>query len=135
NEQAPEGNNTIAITSVTLNPVRRIEGFSPASAVLGRPGFPLVVDGAGFVGASKMKWNGTERATNVANNTHLTGEVAATDIVVMRTGVVTVANSGPGGGDASKEFTIETNVPAAATLFYPRLVTRKGTGPDDTEID
>ena len=34
----------------------------------------------------------------------------------------------------SKEFTIETNTPAAATLYYPRLVTKRGTGPDDTEV-
>ncbi|MDD1652877.1 MAG: lectin like domain-containing protein, partial [Methanomicrobiales archaeon] len=98
--------NTFTITSGS-NPAPTLSGISPASATAGGPAFTLTVTGTGFVGSSKVRWNGGDRTTHFSSATTLTADIPATDIATAGTATVTVFNPAPGGGtSAGKTFTI-----------------------------
>jgi hypothetical protein len=68
------------------------------SLVAGSAGATLVVDGAGFVRRSVVRWNGTDRATSFVNSGRLTAVLSAADVAAVGTGQVTVFTSPLGGG-------------------------------------
>src|SRR2546429_9393469 len=76
-------------------------GLTPASAAAGSPGFTLTVNGSGFVPASVVQWNGTDRPTTFASATQLTAALARADLAATGTMQVTVSNPAPGGGTAN----------------------------------
>ena len=69
----------------------------PAVARPGSPGFTLTVNGAGFVAASVVKWNGSARATTFVSPTKVTAAIQATDVATAASVFVTVTNPSPGG--------------------------------------
>ena len=97
---------TFTITSGS-NPVPTLSGISPASATAGSPAFTLTVTGTGFIGSSKVRWNGVDRTTHYVSATSLTADIPASDIATVGSATVTVFNPAPGGGaSAGKTFAI-----------------------------
>jgi len=99
------------------NPGPTIANLDPNAAIAGGAAFNLTVNGANFVMASTVQWNGTNRTTTYVSATQLKAEIVVTDIAAVRTANVTVVNPEPGGGtSASATFTI---VSYTFTGFFP----------------
>ena len=108
-----------------VNPVPIMSGMTPSSARAGSGTFSVTAEGSKFVSSSKIRWNGTDRATTFADASRLGGMILASDVALEGTGTAStsVSNPGPGGGVSnSVTFTIRTKEAAATTLYYPRLV-------------
>lgn len=100
--------NTAAPTISTLN---------PASANAGGANFTLTVNGTGFVNASKVQWNGSDRTTTFVSATQLTVAIPAADIAAPGTASVTVLNPAASGGASNAvQLTINSSAPAITTL-------------------
>jgi len=72
-----------------------IASLSPVSTTVGNPGFPLTVNGSGFVEGSTVHWDGAARATTFVSDTQLTAAIAAEDVAAAGTAYVTVVNPPP----------------------------------------
>ncbi len=84
-----------------------IDSLTPNSIGAGSPQFTLTVDGANFVAASKVRWNGADRTTVFVSATRLTATIPASDVTALGTANVTVFNPAPNGGISfAKLFTI-----------------------------
>jgi C1A family cysteine protease len=126
----PGGGTSTGMTFTVNNPVPAITSLSPASAVAGGPAFTLTVTGTGFVsGATKVRWNGVDRTTNVVSSTQATASILASDIATSGTAYVTVFNPTPGGGlSGSKAFTITTgSTPSPKASFSASPTSGKAT--------
>jgi hypothetical protein len=94
-----------------FNPLPTITSLSPASATAGGSAFTLTVNGTNFVGASTVRWNGSNRATTYVSKTQLTANISAADIATAGTASVTVFNSASGGGTSNAmTFSIYSHV-------------------------
>ena len=116
---APGGGSSNEVRFGISNPVPTISGLSPSSATAGGPAFTLSIRGTGFVSASVVRWNGSDRPTTSTSATLLTLTIPASDIAAPGSAVVTVSNPSPLGGTSNAvTFTI-TNanpVPTITTL-------------------
>jgi hypothetical protein len=81
----------------------------------GNPGFPLTVNGTGFVSSSVVKWNGAARATTFVNATQLRAAIDASDISAVGQASVTVVSPAPGGG-TSNAVTFGATPPPVLTV-------------------
>jgi uncharacterized protein (TIGR03437 family) len=131
---APGGGTSGAqpFTITPPNPVPTISSLSPSTAAEGGPAFTLTVNGTGFVNSSVVRWDGSNRQTAFVNNTRVTAQILASDIVGTGQASVTVFNPTPGGGVSNvATFTITGSgsnpLPAAASL-KPAVVAAGGTG-------
>ncbi len=107
----------------TANPAPVESTIQPASAVFNSGTFTLSVTGGGFIAASQVQWNGSNRATTYISATQLTAAIAAADLTTSGTATVAVVNPTPGGGtSAGVTFTIGNPVPAI-TALSPSTVT------------
>lgn len=118
------GGGTSGAKSFTIqapNPAPTISTLSPTGAVAGGAAFTLTVNGAGFVNASTVQWNGAARTTTFVSATQLSAAITAADIASAGTGTVTVSSPTPGGGvSAGKSFTIQAPNPIPTiTSFAP----------------
>ena len=119
---APGGGTSNALTfSITPpNPVPVLSSLNPAIATAGSPSFTLMVKGTGFVNSSVVLWNGSPRQTVFIDDTQLTAQITAADVVNVGTAGVTVFTPAPGGGTSSAlTFTITAvpnPVPALVSL-------------------
>ncbi len=97
---APGGgtSNSQTFTINQPNPVPAISSLSPNSANEGSPAFTLTVNGAGFVGNSVVRWDGSNRQTAFVSSTRLTAQILASDIIGTGEASVTVFNPTPAGG-------------------------------------
>jgi hypothetical protein len=106
--------------SVTAgNPVPTVSSISPTSATAGGAASTLTVNGAAFMSATSVKWNGTALATTYVSASKLTAQLPASDIASAGTASVTTTNPAPGGGTSAAEtFTIDSAnaVPVVASL-------------------
>ena len=82
----------------SVNPVPSVRSLSPAAAAVGGAAFTLTVNGNGFVGASVVRWNGSNRPTTFVSSTQLRAAIGAADIASLGTALVSVATPAPGGG-------------------------------------
>ena len=99
------------------NPQPSITSVAPTSVPAGGSDFILTVNGAGFVTASEIRWNGAPRGTTFVSSTILTAQILANDIAASGSAEVTVFNPAPGGGASSAmTFTI---IATAAGGFSP----------------
>ena len=90
---------TFTITSpATPNPAPSLTSIAPNTVNAGGAAFTLVVQGAGFVSGSVVRWNGSDRPTTFVNSTQLQAFIAAALIAAPGTAQVTVFNPAPGGG-------------------------------------
>ena len=81
--------------SVNLSVTPGISNLSPMTAATGSGAFTLIVEGAGFINGSVVRWNGSNRTTTFVNSTKLTAAITATDVASTGTFPVTVRNSTP----------------------------------------
>ena len=90
-----------ALTIEISNPQPFITGINPLSITAGTSGFTLTIDGTGFNADSRVRWNGTERATTLVSYNRLTAAILAVDIAFAGDARVTVFNPAPGGGQSN----------------------------------
>jgi hypothetical protein len=84
------------------NPVPLVTGpLAPISIAPGSAGFELKVNGAGFVTASVVNWNGSPRATTFVSASQLQAAILASDVAAAGTAYITVSNPAPGGGKSN----------------------------------
>ncbi len=82
-----------------------VSSLSPNSAAAGSGAFTLTVNGANFVAASKVLWNGIERPTAFVSATQLTAQISAADLAAQGTAQVAVTTPGVG-ASGNLPFTI-----------------------------
>lgn len=115
-----------SLGTVSNNPVPVAGGLSPASATAGSAAIQLVVTGSGFVPASVVRWNGSNRTTTYVSATQLTAQITATDLAATGSAAVSVFNPAPGGGTSDNlSFTISapaSNPVPVATSLNPASV-------------
>src|SRR6267143_982597 len=83
------------------NPTPSIASVNPSGAYAGFGGFPLTVNGTGFISSSRVHWNGSSRETTFVGSSQLTATIPGADISVPGPVAVTVVNPAPGGGVAN----------------------------------
>ena len=99
---------TQTVQLIAVNPKPTITSLVPSSATHGGAGFPLTVNGTGFVSTSVVDWAGSARATTYVSATEVTATINAADIAKAGSFKVTVVNPAPGGGtSAAKTFTVD----------------------------
>lgn len=101
--------NTVALAVINAQP--EITGLDPAAVTAGSIGFPLTVNGNGFVQGAVVTLNGSPRQTTFVNNSRLVAQIQAADVATAGTAQIAVSNPQPGGGTSnSVTFTIN-NLP------------------------
>jgi hypothetical protein len=94
---SPQALNLTGTGAQSANPVPLInQPLVPAVAVPGGAAFTLTVNGAGFVPAAVVNWNGQPRTTTYISGTQLTAAIGAADITSTNTALITVTNPAAG---------------------------------------
>jgi hypothetical protein len=105
------------LTLAQSNPVPFLnQPVVPATTAPGGPGFTLTVNGAGFVSASVINWNGTALTTTFVSSSQLTAAVPAANIAAAGTAAVTVSNPSPGGGLSNTQLFQVATTPSSVTF-------------------
>jgi hypothetical protein len=112
---APGGGASNTLILAVNNPVPRITGVNPASAVAGGPAFALVISGTGFNAQTLVRWNGATRVVSLSSATQLTVLVPAGDIAIGGAATLSVVNPAPAGGSDATAFLVTTPVPPTTT--------------------
>src|SRR5271156_4663330 len=108
------------ITPFSSNPAPAIASISDQSVGAGWPGFPLTIEGTGFVAGTISLWNGLNRPTTVLSDTLLTSAIPASDLSSAGAAQIGVVNVSPGGGTSNTfNFTVQA-VPAGAVGVIER---------------
>ena len=103
----PGGGTTAALTFTITNepnPLPALTALTPNSTFVGGQSFTMVITGTGFIGSSRVQWNGADRPTAYVSATQLTAQVSATDLTATGTINITVVNPpavGGGGGTSN----------------------------------
>jgi len=119
----------LAAPAIAQNPVPFIDQpLVPDATSPGGAGFTLTVNGAWFVAASVVNWNGSPRATTFVSSSRLTAAILASDIATASTASVTVVNPSPGGG-ASNAIFFPIAAPETSVSFVPVVTYGSGGGP------
>ena len=92
---------TFAIEPPPPSPVPTLTSISPTSVDAGGPAVTLTVKGTGFVGTSRVVWNGSHLSTTCVDANTLTATLQPYDIQTPRSVTVAVATPQPGGGTSS----------------------------------
>jgi hypothetical protein len=101
------------------NPAPVIGGLSPGTVAAGSPAFTLTVTGSGFVSASVVLWNGSDRPTTVVSSTRLQAAISASDVALPGPASVTVFTPAPGGGASlARTFTVTSGRGAGFALRF-----------------
>jgi uncharacterized repeat protein (TIGR01451 family) len=112
--------NTAGEGTEVNNPAPTLVGISPESAVLGSPGFTLVVSGTHFVDGAVVTWDGTPLPTSFTDDTQLLATVADVYIAAQGSISVTVVNPAPGGGTSNSIiFEVSSAEPPGSTIYLP----------------
>src|SRR5438132_63716 len=89
------------------NPTPAISGLAPASASAGAAAQTLTINGAGFMAASTVTYNGAARTATYVSASQLTVQLTAADQMTAGSYAVVVTNPAPGGGTSnSVTFTV-----------------------------
>ena len=97
--------------------VAHIDGpLVPSNAVPGSGGLTITVNGAGFVPASVVQWNGSSRATIYITGEKLTAAITTDDISFPGTASVSVYNPGPPASSSNVTF-FEITRPISSVAF------------------
>ena len=101
------------------NPVPLVnQPLVPSSAEPGSPALMLTVNGAGFVSASVVNWNGTPLYTSFVSADKLQADVPASNLDRASTAYVTVSSPAPGGG-TSNPVPFTTTKPTTSVTLVP----------------
>lgn len=109
---------TKEFTITIYNPAPTITSLAPAFTTAGGPDFVLTVNGANFVTASAVQWNGANRPTSYLSPTQLQVQIAAADIAAVGTANITVLNPAPGGGVSTAVPLLINPPPLIFTGFF-----------------
>src|SRR5271166_1789248 len=115
------GSLLVAVT-FAQNPVPQIVGSVKPSAVApGSGGFTLTVYGANFVSGAVVNWNRQPRATTFVSAHELQAKILASDVAKNTAGLISVSNSGPGGGISSTSWAqVEVHAPTTTVAISKR---------------
>lgn len=111
------------------NPLPRIDSINPTQGFVNGSGLTITVVGTGFVQGSVVRVDGSARATQFVDATHLTAAILASDLTTIRTLPITVFNSTPGGGTSNAvNFAVVAQPPTAPhiDLITPNTVNAGG---------
>ncbi|MDE2126477.1 MAG: exo-alpha-sialidase [Armatimonadetes bacterium] len=108
-----------------------LTSLSPSSAIVGGPGFTLLVNGSGFQSGAVVAWNGTGLTTTVTSPTQLQATVPATDIAATGTASVTATNPGSAASNALS-FAINNPSPVISSLSPSTVMA--GTGATNVTV-
>jgi subtilisin family serine protease/N-acetylneuraminic acid mutarotase len=98
-------------------PVPGLTSLSLASVMVGDAGFTLTLTGVNFIPVSEVHWNGAALPTTYVDNTHLTAEISAEQLITPKTIAVSVFNPAPGGGETNTlPFEVNAPVPGLTSL-------------------
>ncbi len=123
------GLSTPAVALTIDNPSPTIAALSPNTLPVSGPGFTLSVNGTGFTPSSKVRWNGTDRATTFTSPTQLSAAILASDLASSGAATVTVFNPTPAGGTSTgSTFTIAANPQPSISSISPSVL---GAGSSD----
>jgi hypothetical protein len=103
---------TFTVISNVQRPM--INTLSPSSAAAGGSSFTLTVNGENFGNGSGVRWNNSDRPTNVISTTQLSATISAADIATVGSAQVTV--SSPGGTSSGSTFNITNPAPVLSAL-------------------
>ena len=90
-----------AVTFAITTPSQTITSISPSGATAGGAQFTLTVNGSGFLSASVVRWNDSDRATTFISATQLTASIPSSDIAIGGVAQVRVFNEVPEGGTSN----------------------------------
>ena len=91
----------------------------PPNASPGASAFTLIVNGAGFVPASVVQWNGSPRATTYITSEKLAAVITSGDLASPGTASVIVYSPGPPASSSNVMF-FEITVPTTSVTFASR---------------
>ncbi|MFI5346382.1 MAG: IPT/TIG domain-containing protein [Elusimicrobiota bacterium] len=123
---APGGGSSSPMSVTVANPAPSLTALSPNTATAGGAAFTLTVTGAGFVGGSAVKWNGSARATAFVSPTQLTAAITAADVASAGADAVTVVSPAPGGGTSAPALLSVANPAPAVSALSPNKATAGG---------
>ncbi|HEX6042833.1 IPT/TIG domain-containing protein [Longimicrobium sp.] len=103
----PGGGSSAAGTLTLTASMPVLEALPSYGASAGRPGYPLVVHGTGFIRSSVIRWNGQARPTTYVSGTRLEMAVTDADLAVPGTAQVSVHTPGVG-TSAARQITFRT---------------------------
>ncbi len=127
----PSAAAAFTIDPLTSNPAPTITSLSDTSAPAGWPGFPLIINGTGFVAATTGQWNGLNRTSSVLSSIQLKGAIPLGDLSSAGPAQVSVFTPSPGGGSSNAvNFAIKF-VPSGAV----GVIERSSVATDLTEAD
>ena len=119
------GNAASATTAANFevrNPAPTLSSISPTVANLGGAAFQLQVNGSNLVAGSIVRWNGTDRVTQLISPAQLVAQILQTDLDTGGTASITVFNPGPGGGTSeAKTFDVNSPVPTLSLVVPAQL--------------
>ncbi len=129
----PPGGGTSGPLTFTINPFNpmpQITNLYPLQVVEKGPGFPLTVDGSGFVNGSVVRLFGSPIITTFVSNTQLSAQISADDISAAGDIPVSVSNPAPGGGNSSEVIlgVLPLGGPPVISILNPRFVATGGQG-------
>ncbi|MFM8395849.1 MAG: FISUMP domain-containing protein, partial [Acidobacteriota bacterium] len=101
------------------SPAPSLVSLSPNSAFAGDIGFTVAITGSGFVSASRVEVNGSQRATTFINSTTLTAEILSADIASPGTLQIAVRTPAPGGGLSGSLPLSVSSLPATLDSINP----------------
>jgi trimeric autotransporter adhesin len=122
---APGGGNSGSAEftiSATSNAVPALTSLSPSSVNAGASGFILTLNGADFVPASTIQWNGAALATTYLSGTQLEAQIPTSDIAAPGFADVVVLNPGPGGGASAPTVFTTAYAPTVVSQLANDLV-------------
>ncbi len=123
---APGGGTSNPATLTVTNPEPRITSISPDAASAGSPAFTLIVNGAGFVSTSVVRFAGIDLQTTFVTNSQLSAQVPAAAIAGGGAVSVVVFNPAPGGGTSNAATFSITNPAPVITSLSPNQVLAAG---------
>jgi len=99
-------------TAPQNNPTPVLGAANPANVIAGAASATVTLTGEGFVSASRVRWNGADRATTFVNATTLTVQLTTQDLASSGSAALTVYNPPPGGGTSGTlSFMVDKAVP------------------------
>jgi hypothetical protein len=118
------GNNSSTVTTAVSNSyvLPTTTMITPPTSPQGGPGgFNLAVQGTGFTQASKILFNGVQRATTAfQDDQNISTPIVQADLAAAAVISVTVSNPGPGGGTSNAQtYTITSNKLGQTITFNP----------------
>jgi hypothetical protein len=118
----PAGGQTSTVVTFTITGVAptapTIASLAPGSAAAGGQAFKLTVTGTNYNMSSVVRWNGSDRVTNLLNpmsTTTLEAAITALDIIAPGTAQVTVVNAGGQTSNAAT-FIITGEAPTVTSI-------------------